>query len=59
MTKSLSTLVSDVYQLLEQNKLTDASLIDRYAEQVGEVLLKRFNREGKSPTLRMSNLGKP
>lgn len=56
---SLDTLVQDVYSLLESRSLSDAGLVDRYSHTVGEVLGSRFKEDTRTPTLRMSNIGRP
>jgi len=56
---SFSTLVQDVYKVLEDGKLSDHGLVEKYAKDIGDVLSKRFNNEERSPSLRMSNIGRP
>ena len=56
---TLDTLVSDIYKVLESRKLSDAGLVDKYSHTVGEVLHSRFKEDVRSPTLRMSNIGRP
>jgi len=55
----ISTLVEDVYRLLESRKLSDTSLVEEYSRTVGEVLGSRFKSDAREPTLRMSNIGRP
>lgn len=49
--KSISTLVSDIYKLLEDNK----AVID--ADRLAKVIAARLAQSGKSDVLRMSKLG--
>lgn len=51
MSKSLSTLVSDVYQLLESQK----AVID--ADRLGKMIASRLSETRGGPALRMSNVG--
>lgn len=54
----LKDLPQDIYKLLEEGKLTSKG-IARFAAELQELLLNRFQEERADPTLRMSNLGEP
>ncbi len=60
MVKSIDTLVSDIYELLEGRSLADPQVVAKFGGNIGEVLTKRLEaKEDRQPTLRMSNLGRP
>lgn len=61
MTKSISTLVDDLYAVIDGSGGWDATISNYFSESITSVLHSRLNpeeREGKG-TLRMSNLGTP
>lgn len=61
MTKSISTLVGDIYQVIDGNGGWDRTVAEYFQENIRNVLHSRLNpeeQEGRG-TLRMSNLGTP
>ena len=55
--KKLSTLPADVLGLLDGTDLT--SSIGKFKDDLGGLILSRFANEEKTPSIRMSNIGKP
>lgn len=57
----LSTIVQDVYHLLEGKRLGDPEILDKFGPRLGDVLKTRLSskQEERQPTLRMSNIGTP
>lgn len=56
--KNITTLVKDIHLVLDNGKI-DPSLIDEFTTSLGKLLKSRFNGEKETPSLRMSNFGKP
>lgn len=59
MTKTIDTLVEDVYELLRQGTNPSDDLVSRYSTLFGDLLRTRLADRQKRGTLRMSNIGKP
>jgi CRISPR/Cas system-associated exonuclease Cas4 (RecB family) len=60
MTKTLDTLVEDVYAIVEDESFTlSDELIDTFAQSMKDLLHRRFNGEPRVPHLSASNVGKP
>lgn len=57
--KTLSDLPQDVYKVLEGKSLFDASVVDRFGDNLKNILLARLRREDQDKYLRMSMIGKP
>lgn len=55
----LDQLVPDIYSLLEGKTLADPEVLKRFGLEFGDILSQRINSEERSPTLRMSNIGRP
>ena len=56
----LSTLVSDIYALLEGKLIGDKQVLEKFGTELGKVFSGRFTtREDRVPSLRMSNIGRP
>jgi predicted heme/steroid binding protein len=57
--KSADTLVADIQGLLSGTDL--AGSIEKFKSDIGEMLVRRFREHGenRTPTLRLSNIGKP
>lgn len=60
MSKSIDTLVEDIYQLFEGHEC-DSTLAKEFGKELSEVVTNRLLHSGDSsrPTLRMSNIGRP
>jgi hypothetical protein len=54
-----STLPSDIHGILEGRAVSDPSVLKTFGPEIGAVLEKKFSDDVKTPSLRMSNLGKP
>lgn len=59
MSKQITSLVADIYQLLEQKQKIDPSLIDEFTTKLNTNLKGRFNGEAREPSLSMSSFGQP
>lgn len=60
MTKTINTLVQDMYDVIEGKGGWDATVSEFFRESVGDVVDERLNAEPREGgTLRMSNLGSP
>lgn len=61
MTKTISTLVQDMYKVLEDTGGWDAAISRFMSDEMHDLLQRRFDSEAeeREPTLRMSNLGTP
>lgn len=57
--KSLDNLPEDIYSLLAGKLTGDSSVLDKFGPELGAILKSKLNREERSPTLRMSNIGRP
>ena len=59
MSKQITSLVKDIYQLLESKSKIDPSLIDEFTTKLNGILKIRFNGEAREPGLSMSSFGQP
>lgn len=60
MTKTINTLVKDIYDVIEGNGGWDETVSKFFRESIGDVVDTRLNaQEQERGTLRMSNLGSP
>jgi hypothetical protein len=61
MTKTIDTLVADIYEVLNGNGGWDATITEFMSDEMALVLRQRFehHEHTREPTLRMSNLGSP
>lgn len=59
--KSIDTLVDDIYRVVTEGARPDRAVVDDFAAGLAELVSSRLQSAGdaRSPTLRMSNLGKP
>lgn len=55
----IHSLPDDIYGILEGKALTDPSVLKTFGPEIGKVLEKKFNDDIRTPTLRMSNIGRP
>lgn len=59
MTKSITTLVADIQQLLTKKQKVDPKIIDEFTNKLNVVLKNRFNEDRGEFKLSMSSLGQP
>ncbi len=59
MTKTIDTLVEDIYNLFNNNDQHHIEHFDSFGSNLTETMEMRFNEERKGGTLRLSNIGKP
>ena len=60
MTKTIDTLVADIYEVLDGKGGWDAAITEFYTSSSSELVKQRFeNTDERKPTLRMSGLGSP
>jgi hypothetical protein len=59
--KSVDTLVEDIYSLFQTGHVPDEALVGSFGSQLATTVAERLRDYGvvRTPTLRMSNLGKP
>jgi len=59
--KSIDTLVEDIYGVVQNGAAPDSDVVDQFARGLAELVSGRLQSAGtaRTPTLRMSNLGKP
>lgn len=55
----IGTVPADIYGILEGKALTDPSVLKTFGPEIGAVLEKKFSDDVRTPTLRMSNIGRP
>lgn len=58
-TKSIETLVNDIYDLFENSHTFSEESIQEFANSLANTITTRINSERGRPTLRLSNLGTP
>jgi len=58
-TKSIDTLVSDIYDLFQTPKQFDSANVEAFGKRLAEHITNRISEERGVPTLRLSNLGTP
>jgi len=59
LTKTIDTLVEDVYALFGSEKEFHKGLAEEYGRRMSEIVTGRISSKGFEPKLRMSNLGQP
>lgn len=61
MTKTIDTLVEDIYSVVKDKGGWDATINEYFLSRIGKTMMERLNPAEKEykPSLRMSNLGKP
>ena len=60
MTKTIDTLVEDIYGLFGSDKIEiNNELILKFATELGDLIAQRLRREDTKRTLRFSNIGRP
>lgn len=61
MTKTIDTLVEDIYKVVQGKGGWDRTVSDFFSSRVGDMMVERLGGEGKEyvPSVRMSNVGKP
>lgn len=59
MAKSIDTLTEDIYGLFKQEETFDVRLFEQFGGNLRDLMDYRFHSRRGSPTLRMSNIGKP
>lgn len=57
--KSITTLVEDIYRLMEGEIDLDETKVQEFSERLSSLLVARLTRSSYTPALRMSNFGKP
>lgn len=58
--KTIDTLVSDIYGLFEGDKFAiTPEYLDKFSSELSMLVAERFGTDRGSPTLRLSNIGKP
>ena len=57
--KQITSLVSDIYTLLEKRQKVDPKIVDEFTEKLNVVLKNRFNEDRGEFKLSMSSLGQP
>lgn len=58
---TIESLIPDIFSLLEGKTIGDPKVLERFGPELGSVLSAKFKakQEERSPTLRMSNIGRP
>src|ERR1700761_6091950 len=59
ISNALNSLPSDIYKVLEGKSLFDPLVVDQFGDTLKNLLHKRLKQEDRTPSLRMSNIGKP
>ena len=57
--KQITSLVADIYNVLESKQKIDDSLIDEFTTKLNGLLKVRLSGEGREPALSMSSFGQP
>ncbi len=59
MSKSLDTLVKDIYGVFQSPPDTDEGTLRTFGESLGQIIYKRIKEPREKPSLRFSNIGSP
>lgn len=59
MTKSITTLIQDIYSLLEGEVKLGEERVEEFSSRLHSLLISRLIRSSHEPALRMSNFGTP
>ena len=59
LTKSIDTVVEDLYRLLENGKVVEADSVKELASALAETIAKRLVHDERKPHIRMSMIGMP